>query len=342
MNLQLTRTATRLTRRIAEPQLSKSRRRRALLPATALVCLVALLTGVGQAGASIMVAGDARGATVRVDRGGFAEIDWTASSGERRSLLVAPGGGVTYGGRLPGADVVGAGGIAADPVRACAPAHARRHALGTASLAPARPWPCRASVLALARTSNRPDSPRGLLQMGRREHPGDGELPGAADLRRALDASGRSARRARPQRLSRQLPRQQLDADDGDPDQPADGLLLALDPVVLAGLALSRRDHRAELGLDACPGRGRGDGLHPRPCTLDVLEPEPAEPAGLPVVVSVRRVTYRPSRELPRLGAAGSTLCGVWRQRSFDWREANGEQVEDQGERSRAQRDREP
>ena len=59
---------------------------------------------------------------------------------------------------------------------------------------------------------------------------GERELPGTADLRPALDARGRPARSLRPQRLSRQLPGRRVDADDGHPRQPADGILLALDP----------------------------------------------------------------------------------------------------------------
>lgn len=69
------------------------------------LCLLAVLSAGGEAGASIKVSGDAQGgAALRVDAGGYAEITWT-SGGAPRSLLVAPSGSLTYGGRLPGRDV---------------------------------------------------------------------------------------------------------------------------------------------------------------------------------------------------------------------------------------------
>jgi hypothetical protein len=73
--------------------------------AGALLGLLALLAAGGEAAASIKVAGDGRDPVLRVDRAGYAEVDWTSSGGERRSLLVSPSGSVTYGGRLPGSDV---------------------------------------------------------------------------------------------------------------------------------------------------------------------------------------------------------------------------------------------
>ncbi len=66
--------------------------------------LVSLVAG-GEAAASIKVAADARDPVLRVDSGGYAEVDWTASNGARRTLLVSPSGSVTYGGRLSGGDV---------------------------------------------------------------------------------------------------------------------------------------------------------------------------------------------------------------------------------------------
>src|SRR5262245_26714307 len=67
--------------------------------------LVALLGTTGQAAASIKVAGDAHAASLRVGRAGNAEVGWSTSGGERRSLLVSPSGALTYGGRLPAGDV---------------------------------------------------------------------------------------------------------------------------------------------------------------------------------------------------------------------------------------------
>ena len=58
-----------------------------------------------EAAASIKLAADAHDPVLRVDGGGFAEVGWTTSWGERRSLLISPGGSLTYGGRLPGYDV---------------------------------------------------------------------------------------------------------------------------------------------------------------------------------------------------------------------------------------------
>jgi hypothetical protein len=89
----------------AQPHFAKSRWRRTVLLVSGLVCLLASLTAVGEAGASIKVADDVRSAALRVDGGGSAEIDWTAANGEHRSVLVGPSGGVIYGARLPGADV---------------------------------------------------------------------------------------------------------------------------------------------------------------------------------------------------------------------------------------------
>jgi hypothetical protein len=89
----------------AQPHSAKSRWRRTALLLAGLACLLASLTAVGEASASIKVADDVRSATLRVDGGGSAEIDWTTANGEHRSLLVAPGGAVTYDGRLSGADV---------------------------------------------------------------------------------------------------------------------------------------------------------------------------------------------------------------------------------------------
>jgi hypothetical protein len=71
----------------------------------AIVAAAVAMVDVREAAASIKVAGDANAPVLRVDRGGFAEVDWTTNSGDRRSLLISPGGSLTYGGRLPGYDV---------------------------------------------------------------------------------------------------------------------------------------------------------------------------------------------------------------------------------------------
>jgi hypothetical protein len=72
---------------------------------TAILGAAVALLAAGGAGASIKVTAEARGATLRVDAGGYAEVAWTTGSGERRTLLVSPAGSLTYGGRLPGSDV---------------------------------------------------------------------------------------------------------------------------------------------------------------------------------------------------------------------------------------------
>ncbi len=59
----------------------------------------------GEARASIKVAGDGHDPVLRVDAGGYAEVNWTTSSGVRRSVLISPTGSVVYGGHLPGSDV---------------------------------------------------------------------------------------------------------------------------------------------------------------------------------------------------------------------------------------------
>ena len=78
---------------------------RVVIWATAFLGLAGLLGAVGEATASIKVAGDARDATLRVDGSGFAEVDWTTTGGERRSLVISPSGSVRYGGHLAGTDV---------------------------------------------------------------------------------------------------------------------------------------------------------------------------------------------------------------------------------------------
>jgi hypothetical protein len=84
-------------------------RRRTLIRATALGCLLASLAA-GEAAASITVTRDARSAALRVDAGGYAEVTWTSAGGGQGSLLIAPDGALRYGGRLTGADVsTGAG-----------------------------------------------------------------------------------------------------------------------------------------------------------------------------------------------------------------------------------------
>jgi hypothetical protein len=80
-------------------------RLRTFLSAAALGFIVAALSLAAEAGASILITRDARDATLRVDGQGFAEIAWTAASGGRRSVIVSPSGAVTYGRKLPGADV---------------------------------------------------------------------------------------------------------------------------------------------------------------------------------------------------------------------------------------------
>jgi hypothetical protein len=70
-----------------------------------LLALLALPGTTGLAAASIKVAADAQAPSLRVDGAGNAEVDWTTGTGERRSLLVSPSGGLTYGGRLAGGDV---------------------------------------------------------------------------------------------------------------------------------------------------------------------------------------------------------------------------------------------
>ena len=75
------------------------------MSAGAFLAAMAALAAVDRADASIKVAGDGRDAILRVDGAGFAEVDWTAADGARRSLVVSPGGSLTYGGRLAGGDV---------------------------------------------------------------------------------------------------------------------------------------------------------------------------------------------------------------------------------------------
>jgi hypothetical protein len=70
-----------------------------------LLGLLVFLVAGGEAAASTKVAGDARDPVLRVDAAGYAEVAWTAGRGERRSMVVAPNGAVTYGARISGGDV---------------------------------------------------------------------------------------------------------------------------------------------------------------------------------------------------------------------------------------------
>ena len=70
-----------------------------------LLALLVLPATAGPGAASIKVAADARAPSLRVDSAGNAEVEWTTSTGERRSLLVSPSGALTYGGKLAGGDV---------------------------------------------------------------------------------------------------------------------------------------------------------------------------------------------------------------------------------------------
>jgi hypothetical protein len=67
--------------------------------------LAAALLAAESARGSIKVGADAHDAALRVDSGGNAEVDWTASNGSRLSAVVDPSGAIHYGSRLAGADV---------------------------------------------------------------------------------------------------------------------------------------------------------------------------------------------------------------------------------------------
>lgn len=68
-------------------------------------CAVSGCLAAASAHASIMVAVDARDASLRVDAAGNAEVSWTASDGSRRTLVVDRSGSIQYGRRSSGGDV---------------------------------------------------------------------------------------------------------------------------------------------------------------------------------------------------------------------------------------------
>jgi hypothetical protein len=55
--------------------------------------------------ASIKVAGNARGASFRVNAKGYATVFWTTAPGSRRTAVVAPSGRITWGKVAPGKDI---------------------------------------------------------------------------------------------------------------------------------------------------------------------------------------------------------------------------------------------
>ena len=65
-----------------------------------LVCLVM----VAASSASVKIAGDAKEPTLRVTRGGIAEVAWTTQNGVRRHALVYRDGTVRWGAKLPAKD----------------------------------------------------------------------------------------------------------------------------------------------------------------------------------------------------------------------------------------------
>jgi hypothetical protein len=70
----------------------------------ALVAALACLTA-ASANASVMVALDAHGASLRVDAAGNAEVSWTQADGSHRTLTIDRSGAMHYGSSGVGADV---------------------------------------------------------------------------------------------------------------------------------------------------------------------------------------------------------------------------------------------
>ena len=68
------------------------------------VCVLGLLLA-GEAGASILVANDARSPTLRVNGRGYAEVAWRDAGGARRTLVIPPTGRLLRGAHLEGRNV---------------------------------------------------------------------------------------------------------------------------------------------------------------------------------------------------------------------------------------------
>ena len=73
--------------------------------AVSAACLLLASVGASAGRASILVAKDARAASLHVDAAGDAEVTWAAANGVRRSLVITRTGVLRSGERLPGRDV---------------------------------------------------------------------------------------------------------------------------------------------------------------------------------------------------------------------------------------------
>src|SRR5207253_20234 len=68
------------------------------------VCILGLVLA-GEAGASILVARDARSPSLRVNGMGYAEVAWRDTGGTRRTLVIPPTGRLRPGAHLEGRNV---------------------------------------------------------------------------------------------------------------------------------------------------------------------------------------------------------------------------------------------